>query len=200
MISSQSGLTGLDGILGLSPASVGNGPSYLWTMYTQGTISSAEATFWINDTTTGSTVTFGSTPSGATSGNYIEQPVVSRYDSWWTMKLTDVQLNGSSIKKSGGNYAISDTGTSLLYMLETDYSYFSTMIQAASPDFNCNSAFYDYCYSNTNTCDAYWANMQNITIFLNYNEYVITPQGYTLSNGDLDGHKCAVAVSYSADS
>jgi hypothetical protein len=76
-ISSQTGLSGLDGILGLSPASVGNGPSYLWTMYTQGTISSAEATFWINDTTTGSTVTFGSTPTGATSGDYIEQPIVS---------------------------------------------------------------------------------------------------------------------------
>jgi hypothetical protein len=116
------------------------------------------------------------------------------------MKLTDVQLNGSSINKSGGKYAISDTGTSLLYMLETDYSYFATMIQAASPDFNCNSAFYDYCFSDTNTCDVYWPNMQNLTIFLNYNEYVITPQGYTLSNGDLDGHKCAVAVSYSADS
>lgn len=116
------------------------------------------------------------------------------------MKLTDVKMNGNSIKKSGGNYAISDTGTSLLYMLETDYSYFATMIQAASPDFNCNSAFYDYCYSNVYTCDVYWPKMQNLTIYLNSNEYVITPQGYTLSNGDLDGHACSVAVSYSADS
>ena len=74
------------------------------------------------------------------------------------------------------------------------------MVEAASPDFNCNSAFYDYCYSNVNTCDAYYANLQNLTIFLNGNEYTITPQGYTLSNGDLDGFKCAIAISAMDDS
>lgn len=143
-------------------------------------------------------MTFGSTPTGAINGNFIEMPIVTRYDTWWTLKLTDVKMAGNSIKKSGGNYAIIDTGTSLLYMLETDYSYFVTMVQAASPDFICNSPLYDYCYSNQNTCSAY--DLENLTIFLNYNEYVITPAGYTLSNGDLDGHACSIAVSYSADS
>jgi hypothetical protein len=91
------------------------------------------------------------------------------------MKLSDVKMSGNSIKKSGGQYAIVDTGTSLLYMLTSDYAYFETMVLAASPDFNCNSAFYDYCYSNVNTCDAYYASLQNLTIFLNGNEYTITP-------------------------
>jgi len=184
----------------LSPAVVNNGPSYLWTLYTQGKISSAEATFWINDSNSPSYVTFGGTPTNSTTGDFIEQSIVSSYDSWWTMRLSDVKMNGSSIKKSGGQYAIVDTGTSLLYMLTSDYAYFETMVEAASPDFNCNSAFYDYCYSNVNTCDAYYANLQNLTIFLNGNEYTITPQGYTLSNGDLDGHKCAIAISAMDDS
>jgi hypothetical protein len=108
----------------LSPAVVNNGPSYLWTLYTQGKISSAEATFWINDSNSPSYVTFGGTPTNSTTGDFIEQSIVSSYDSWWTMRLSDVKMNGSSIKKSGGQYAIVDTGTSLLYMLTSDYAYF----------------------------------------------------------------------------
>lgn len=66
-------------------------------------------------------MTFGGTPTNATAGDYIEQSIASRYDSWWTMKLTDVVMGTGSIFKSGGNYAIVDTGTSLMYMLESDY-------------------------------------------------------------------------------
>lgn len=66
-------------------------------------------------------MTFGGTPTNATAGDYIEQSIVSRYESWWTMKLTDVVMGTGSIFKSGGNYAIVDTGTSLMYMLESDY-------------------------------------------------------------------------------
>jgi len=75
-----------------------------------------------------------------------------------------------------------------------------TMIQAASSDFICNSANYDYCYTNANTCDAYWAKMSSLTFTLDANQYTIPPQAYTLSNGDLQGHLCSVAVSYSPDS
>ncbi len=66
-------------------------------------------------------MTFGGTPTNATAGDYIEQSIVSSYDSWWTMKLTDVVMGTGSIFRSGGNYAIVDTGTSLMYMLESDY-------------------------------------------------------------------------------
>ena len=113
--------------------------------------------------------------------------------------MTNVKINGNGIKPSA-KFAIVDTGTSLLYLLETDYNKFKNMIMAASPDFNCNSVFYDYCFTNVNTCDAYWNQLQTLTVELGYNEYTITPQGYTLSNGDLDGHKCAIAVSYGPDS
>jgi hypothetical protein len=129
----------------------------------------------------------------------VEQGLVTSYDQWWTVRLKNVLLNDVGIHKAAGAFAIVDTGTSLLYMQETDYSYFTAMIMAASPDFNCSSLLYDYCFTEANTCDAYWSKMEPLTLVLDANEYVIMPQGYTLSNGDLDGHLCAIAVSYSSD-
>jgi hypothetical protein len=49
------------------------------------------------------------------------------------------------------------------------------MVMAASSDFNCNSVFYDYCFTNANTCDAYWSALKPLTIELGYNEYTIMP-------------------------
>jgi hypothetical protein len=85
-------------------------------------------------------------------------------------------------------------------MLESDYNIFKAMIMLASPDFQCNSSINngEYCFSTVHTCDYYWENMETLTIELNYDEYIIQPQGYTLSN-DLDGYPCGVSVSYSPD-
>lgn len=41
--------------------------------------------------------------------------------------------------------------------------------------------------------------MKPLSFTLDANEYTLPPQAYTLSNGDLQGHLCAVAVSYSSD-
>lgn len=70
------------------------------------------------------------------------------------------------------------------------------MVAAASSDFNCNSMLYDYCYTNVAPCSNYYSALKPLTIELGYNEYTIMPQGYTLSNGDLDGHACAIAISF----
>lgn len=118
----------MDGILGFSPAADKNGPSFMWTMYEEGHIASAEATFWMNMEGIQSTVTLGGAPPGAAVGEYLEQTLVMTYNTWWTMKLNDAKMNGSSILTSGTKYAISDTGTSLLYLAETDYQFFMTMI------------------------------------------------------------------------
>lgn len=68
MISSETGLYGLDGILGLSPSSNGNGPSYMWALYSQGLIAEPTATFWINDGNSESSVTLGGLPPNSTVG------------------------------------------------------------------------------------------------------------------------------------
>jgi hypothetical protein len=94
----QTGLDGLDGILGLSPAVTGNGPSYMWTLYEQGKITSPECTFWMNfDTTEASSVTFGGVPPSAVRGEYIEQSLVKAKEAWWTVKMTDIRMGGTSI-------------------------------------------------------------------------------------------------------
>jgi len=86
-------------------------------------------------------------------------------------------------------------------MLNTDYAVFKQMVIDADPDFNCDTLLYPYCYSAVNTCDAYWDRLQNLSIYLNSNKYVILPQGYTISNA-WDGWPCVVAVTnnkYSTD-
>ena len=66
-------------------------------------------------------MTLGGTPSGATKGETYEQALVDNYDNWWTVKMHDVEYDGDNIKSSGIGYAILDTGTSLLYLGESDY-------------------------------------------------------------------------------
>ena len=68
-----------------------------------------------------------------------------------------------------------DTGTSLLYMLESDYNVFKLMIMSASPEFKCNSFInnVEYCFTEANSCDVYWANMEPLTIVINYDEFII---------------------------
>lgn len=74
------------------------------------------------------------------------------------------------------------------------------MVTAASADFTCTDPFYPYCYSNSNSCDVYWASLKPLTFTFEANIYTIPPEAYTLSNGALEGHACSVAVSYVADS
>lgn len=98
---------------------------------------------------------------------------------------------------SSKRQAIVDTGASSIFMLETDYANFVTTIEAALPDFICNSQDYNYCYSETNTCDVYWEEMEPLTFYFVKNKYTIPPQGYTLSNSF--GWPCVVAVTSVSD-
>jgi hypothetical protein len=48
MIQSQTGLYGLDGILGLSPTTRTD-PSFIWNLYKGGQVAEPVVTFWVND-------------------------------------------------------------------------------------------------------------------------------------------------------
>jgi len=48
LIQSQTGLEGLDGILGFCPAETGNGPSYVSTLYGNGAIPEEAVSFNLN--------------------------------------------------------------------------------------------------------------------------------------------------------
>lgn len=60
----------------------------MWTLYDQGKISTPEATFWLNEDPTQSSITIGGRPANATSTEYIEQGLLKMYDHWWTVKMT----------------------------------------------------------------------------------------------------------------
>ena len=68
LITYAHGLTGVDGILGMSPSDPANGPSLMQALYDQGKIPDAVATFVINDPEQQSSVTLGGVPDGAIDG------------------------------------------------------------------------------------------------------------------------------------
>jgi hypothetical protein len=143
-------------------------------------------------------VSFGGTPEQYVGDiNFVQQSLDTQYSQWWTMRFHGCLLNGQEISSGKGVYAIADTGTSLLSMVQSDYDKFVQYVQAASPDFKCDTLLNDYCYSNTKTCDSYWSLLPNMTIILDRNEYTIVPEGYTLSNSL--GHPCVVAVQPTTD-
>lgn len=122
----QKGLSGYDGIVGMSPQDEKqNGPSYVKSLYEQGIIADEVVTFWLNlNKDQGSYVTLGGVPLNSTTGNTFTQDLIKRYDQWWTVYLHDVEYGGKDIKDSGIGFAILDTGTSLLYLGEEDYANF----------------------------------------------------------------------------
>ena len=83
-----------------------------------------------------------------------------------------MQYGDSSIKNSTINYAILDTGTSLIYIGESEYREFTARLMEAVPDFFCHGTI---CYSMFDTCDAYHDKLANLTIVLEGTRYTITP-------------------------
>jgi len=157
------------------------------------------ASFVIGNETQPSYVTLGGYPdASAYTGHFVKQPLVKKYSMWWTMRLTNIKIGPNSGKLNAKYFAIADTGTSFLYLLEEDFSSFKVMVMNASSDFICDTVNAGYCYSNVTTCDAYWAQLEPLTLFLDHNIYVIQPEGYTISNA-WEGSACVVAVSYTSN-
>ena len=165
VITSQSGLNGNDGILGMSPSDKANGPSYIKALKDQGVIDKSTATFWLNYFgEQDSYVFFGETPRQYSKGEVFTQKLYERYDQWWTVKMHNVEYGGDSIKDSGIGYAILDTGTSLLYLGVEDYINFANRLLEDVPAgaLNCNKNI--YCYSNSHTCEELAPYMKPLTI------------------------------------
>ena len=76
-------------------------------------IDSQRVTFAINFDGTASEVTFGDEPDGIRNG-IVTLDLYSKYDQWWTVKLRGNHYGGKNIQVANTNYAILDTGTSLI--------------------------------------------------------------------------------------
>lgn len=125
-LTEASGLEGMDGILGMSPTD--DAPSYMQTLYNAGKIDEEAVTFWINKEAHDSVVTLGGVVPDSVRGEYFSLPIVKKFDNWWTVGVSDVQYGDSSIKNSTINYAILDTGTSLIYIGESEYREFTARL------------------------------------------------------------------------
>ena len=138
-------------------------------MYQQGLWEEPKISFVLGNATTNSYVTLGGLPDeSAYTGKFVHQPNSSQNVKWWTVVVTNIKVGNRTIKDtlSHNRQAIVDTGASMIAMLETDYANFETTIQAASSDFICDAQAYNFCYSEKNTCDAYWAQMEPLTFYL----------------------------------
>ena len=78
VMNKQDGLSGYDGILGLSPPNeVQNGPSYVKALFEQNVIPDEVVTFWLNlYSDEGSYVTFGGVPENSTRGSPSSQDLI----------------------------------------------------------------------------------------------------------------------------
>jgi hypothetical protein len=141
-------------------------------------------------------------PANATSGGWFTESMNTPYNYYWSMVLGEVLAGSTNIRNSTSNWAIADTGTSLLMMLESDFVGFAEMVTQASPDFNCENAN-AVCYSYNHTCDVYWPSLKSLTFNLGSNMYTIPPEGYSLPYWSVFGPNyplCVLAVGYFPDS
>jgi hypothetical protein len=87
------------GILGLAPQSDGSPPSLAQALKSAGLISDAEATLWLSNNSTESSLTFGAEPAGVTSGKYRAHSVqdVSNQlgEDLWVIELEQWNANGT---------------------------------------------------------------------------------------------------------
>ena len=110
------------------------------------------------------------------------------------LKLDAIRYDGASIKLSNVTHAALNTNTPFIYLEKQDFDLFVAKLQAKVPDLDCTTHSYKYCTSITKTCDEFWPDMKNLEFSIDGTSYVIPPEGYTESDGDL-GYKCMVFVS-----
>ena len=109
-----------------------------------------------------------------------------------------VEYGGKDIKDSGISYAILDTGTSLLYLGEEDYTNFINTLLKDVPELDCVSNI--YCFSSDYYCEELVPRMKPLMINLQENYYTLPPEAYTFSRDKIFQKKCTIAVSWTSDS
>jgi hypothetical protein len=124
MIKAQTGLAGVDGIVGLAPAIGNTGPSFIQSLYDQGKIEQKIVSFQINLKENDSFIVLGGYNDNDYKGDMFMHPLIKDQATWWTVSFDDIQYDGKSIKDSPIDLAIIDSGTSFIYLAQSDYLVF----------------------------------------------------------------------------
>ena len=87
--------------------------------------------------------------------------------------MRGVYYGDEDIQASNVQYAIIDSGTSLLYLGSSDYQVFLAKLidSERGDDLNCSDE--SYCYSDDYTCDYFTPYLESLTIILGNNHYTI---------------------------
>ena len=100
VIRQQTGLSNQSGILGLSPTSKDSTTAYVYQLKSNGEIDNQVFTFWINLMEENSMITFGGVPNNSTRGDTYSQGAISKYNSWWTVKMRGLSYGDDDIQAS----------------------------------------------------------------------------------------------------
>ena len=121
--------------------SLNDGDSLVSALSSSDIIDSKKVTFWLNLSPKNSTVTFGSNiPDNIRHHQTVSLNLEKKYKNWWTVSLHKINYGTTNIKGSDTNYAILDTGTSLIAIAKTDYNNFVEELMTQVDTADCNSA------------------------------------------------------------
>lgn len=159
------------------------------TLIDQDKISDPVASFKLEMDTTQSEVLIGGIDDSAYTGEIVYNDL--ELTTWWTLSLDGVWAGDTDIYDSETKYAIVDTGTSFMYLSQSDYLEYVTQLQNADSSISCST---DYCESTLNQCSYYDGKAPDIILQLGRRQYTIPVAGYTIPAG-VFGSKCIFAVS-----
>ena len=92
--------------------------------------------------------------------------------------MNGLYYGDDNIQVSKIDYAIIDTGTSLLYMGTSDYQKFLQKLYDSDHGSELNCEDLTYCYSEDHECDYFIDSMEPLTIVLGNNHYSMPPEAY----------------------
>ena len=98
------------------------------TLISQNKVDSPVASFNLQNDTTQSEVLIGGIDDTAFTGDLAYTSI--ELTTWWTVSLDGTWAGDTDIYESKTKYAIIDTGTSFLYLSQSDYIGFTNALQA----------------------------------------------------------------------
>jgi len=142
-ITKETGLQGVDGILGLSPDMYGNGPSFFDALDKGGlTNGNHYFGYFIGDETQTSEIDFGTVDASKIKklDNIGDDEGFLTYDlagySWWQLSLKGGDVGKTSFATA--STTIVDSGTSLIAITQSDWATYAKALTASNPEFTCD--------------------------------------------------------------
>jgi len=125
-------------------------------------------------------MTLGGKDKSAYIGDLYDHSAITKKNlgTWWSVYYNGASYNNQTLlDKPPVDYAIIDTGTSFMYLPETEYYPFKDLLESIE-GMDCSQS---YCFSNTKTCEVLAQSAKSLSIVLDDTTYTIPPVGYLLT-------------------